>query len=56
MVLTEGYIPSAAMTYFDAKRAASEYTRAKQRLRSVFGGLQGWVVSGEKYEAFEVGV
>ena len=42
-------------TYFNYKRSAcEEYRRARIALKGSGGPFVGWVVSGEKYESFNV--
>ncbi|ORY88095.1 domain-domain-containing protein [Leucosporidium creatinivorum] len=45
--------PSSA-TYNEAKRTATDYQLAKRAVRGVEGPLHGWLISGARWEGFEV--
>ncbi|KAG8696841.1 hypothetical protein FRC08_006907, partial [Ceratobasidium sp. 394] len=53
---TLGFSQLRSMTYYQLKRTeeAKEYRAAKAALRSEGASLQGWLVSGQEWESFEV--
>ncbi|KAI0650132.1 hypothetical protein C8Q79DRAFT_998051 [Trametes meyenii] len=52
--LVTGSMAASHGTYYQSKRQASEYQSAKKALKGLGGPFEGWVVSGESWEAFYV--